>query len=159
MHNVYPIWTFMCIKIPLHLTGKEKMFRAFSSVLKHASMRFFFFGACVHVNTFLSVIHTEITYPVRIIHDQYRYSPATLLSRHTAGEILSQPAKRFTWFHCATSHLFEKQNLWSRDLDTHLSPNIMDSCRHCVHASWNHCSQRKHCSIFRYHLRRDGKKR
>lgn len=57
-------------------------------------------------------------------------------------------------------HLFfEKQNSWSCDTDTHLSPNIMGSCRHCVHASWNHCSQRKHCNIFRYHLRGDRGKR
>lgn len=36
----------------------------------------------------------------------------------------------------------------------HLSPNIMDSCRHWVQASWNHCWHLKHCSIFRYHLHR-----
>lgn len=54
-----------------------------------------------------------------------------------------------------------KSSFWKAGLDTytHLSPNIMDSCRHCVHASWNHCSQRKHCNIFRYHLRGDGRKR
>lgn len=34
----------------------------------------------------------------------------------------------------------------------HLSPSIMLSCRHWVQASWNHCWQRKHCSIFRHHL-------
>ena len=38
----------------------------------------------------------------------------------------------------------------------HLSPYRRGLLRHWVQASWNHCRQLRHCSIFRFHLKRNG---
>lgn len=159
MDNVYPVWTDTSVKIPLRLSGKEVLC-------------FFFSTETLQDESLL------INYPPWLICNRYGYPPASLTWRTAPQEVLLQPGSPVgTMFHwsqqwhhfsfISAAHPTMQQVIFLKSRtfvivrykDTHLSPNIMDSCRHCVHASWNHCSQRKHCNIFRYHLRGDGRKR